>query len=129
MFGRAFDELKTYTGDQPDDEYLRDLLNSKVFIALVATRNNQVLGGLAAYELKKFEQARSEVYVYDLAVDAAHRRQGIATQLLEALKAIAAQRGAYVIFIQADYEDAPAVALYDKLGTREEVLHFDIDVE
>jgi aminoglycoside 3-N-acetyltransferase I len=33
-----------------------------------------------------------------------------------------------VIFVQADYGDDPAIALYSKLGTREEVLHFDIPV-
>jgi aminoglycoside 3-N-acetyltransferase I len=38
----------------------------------------------------------------------------------------AAQRGVYVIFVQADYGDDPAVALYTKLGTREDVMHFDI---
>ncbi len=85
-------------------------------------------GGLAAYELKKFEQPRSELYIYDLAVAAAHRRQGIATALIHALQKIAAARGAYVIFVQADAGDEPAVALYSKLGSREEVLHFDIAV-
>jgi aminoglycoside 3-N-acetyltransferase I len=35
-------------------------------------------------------------------------------------------KGAYVVFVQADLEDEPAVALYTKLGVREEVLHFDI---
>ena len=35
-------------------------------------------------------------------------------------------RGAYVIFVQADIIDEPAIALYSKLGAREEVLHFDI---
>jgi aminoglycoside 3-N-acetyltransferase I len=36
-----------------------------------------------------------------------------------------------VIFVQADMgiEDQPAIALYSKLGKREEVLHFDIAVE
>lgn len=33
---------------------------------------------------------------------------------------------AYVIFVQADKGDAPAIALYTKLGRREDVLHFDI---
>jgi hypothetical protein len=32
----------------------------------------------------------------------------------------------YVIFLQADYGDDPAIALYTKLGIREDVLHFDI---
>lgn len=46
-----------------------------------------MVGGLAAYVLPKFEQERSEVYIYDL-----------------------------------------AITLYAGLGTREEVLHFDIPV-
>jgi aminoglycoside 3-N-acetyltransferase I len=44
------------------------------------------------------------------------------------LKKIAAARGVYVIFVQADLGDAPAIALYTKLGTREDVLHFDIQI-
>lgn len=84
------------------------------------------LGGLAAYELRKFEQERSEIYIYDLAVAAAHRRQGIATALIAALARYAAACGARVLFVQADREDAPAIALYAKLGAREDVLHFDI---
>ncbi len=86
------------------------------------------MGGIAAYELHKFEQERSEIYIYDLAVAAAHRREGIATALIQELKKIAASRGAYVIFVQADIGDAPAIELYTKLGTREDVLHFDIPV-
>lgn len=43
-------------------------------------------------------------------------------------KRIAAARSAYIIFIQADIGDEPAIALYTKPGTREEVLHFDIAV-
>jgi len=38
-------------------------------------------------------------------------------------------RAAYVIFVQADTDDAPAIALYSKLGIREDVLHFDIAIE
>jgi aminoglycoside 3-N-acetyltransferase I len=50
--------------------------------------------------------------------------------LIEKLKEIAVKCGAYVIFVQADsgIEDKPAIALYTKLGRREEVLHFDIVV-
>ena len=129
VFGEAFDDVETYTGNPPDAEYLRRLLASDSFIALTASRNGAVVGGLAAYELRKFEQRRSEIYLYDLAVAAAHRRQGIATALIRRLQEIAAARGAYVIFVQADAGDDPAIALYSKLGTREEVLHFDIAVE
>lgn len=128
VFGEAFDEVETYCKAQPEDDYLRKLLSRDYFIVLVALRNGEVVGGLAAYELHKFEQARSEIYIYDLAVSADHRRQGIATALIGALKNIAVERGAYVIFVQADHGDDPAIALYTKLGEREDVLHFDIVV-
>lgn len=126
VMGHAFGDIDTYTRAQPDDAYLRRLLGGEHFIALAAFDGDAVIGGLAAYELQKFEQARSEIYIYDLAVAVSHRRRGVATALIEALKAIAAKRGAYVIFVQADPPDAPAVALYTKLGVREDVLHFDI---
>jgi aminoglycoside 3-N-acetyltransferase I len=129
MFGKAFEDAEAYDGNRPSETYLKKLLGSDAFIALAAIVNNEVVGGLAAYELTKFEQARSEIYIYDLAVDEAHRRQGIATNLILELKKIAAARGAYVIYVQADLEDDPAIELYTKLGVREDVLHFDIPVE
>ncbi|CAN1210677.1 AAC(3)-I family aminoglycoside 3-N-acetyltransferase [Tumidithrix helvetica PCC 7403] len=127
-FGEAFDEVDTYNSSRPSNAYLKRLLNSDNFIALAALKNGSVVGGIAAYELQKFEQERSEIYIYDLAVAAAHRREGIATALIQELKKIAVARAAYVIFVQADIGDDPAIALYTKLGTREEVLHFDIAV-
>lgn len=128
MFGEAFSEVETYTAAQPRAAYLERLLAGDSFIALVAEKDGEVVGGLAAYELHKFEQERSEIYIYDLAVAAPHRRQGIATALILELVTMAKARGAYVIFVQADLVDGPAIALYTKLGTREDVLHFDIAV-
>lgn len=128
VFGEAFDEVETYCQAQPEDDYLRKLLSKDHFIGLVALNQGEVVGGLAAYELHKFEQERSEIYIYDLAVSAAYRRQGIATALIGALKKIAVERDAYVIFVQADPGDDPAIGLYTKLGLREDVLHFDIAV-
>ena len=129
VMGRAFGEIDTYTGAQPGAAYLRRLLGGDHFIALAALEDGDVIGGLAAYELPKFEQARSEIYLYDLAVAAHRRRQGVATALVSALRMIGAARGAYVIFVQADPADTPAVTLYTKLGVREDVLHFDIAVD
>ncbi|HEX2723134.1 MAG TPA: AAC(3)-I family aminoglycoside N-acetyltransferase, partial [Gemmatimonadaceae bacterium] len=128
VFGEAFDDVDTYGRKRPGREYLGELLGSEYFIALAAMDGNEVVGGLAAYELKKFEQERSEIYIYDLAVALSHRRRGIAEGLIQVVKAIAAARGAYVIYVQADLGDEPAIALYSKLGLRENVLHFDIPV-
>lgn len=126
MFGDAFDDQAAYTRAQPDDTYLHELLSSGTFIAIAARSGQAVVGGLAAYVLPKFEQARTEIYIYDLAVASTNRRQGIATAMIEELKKLALARGAYVIYVQADYGDDAAIALYTKLGIREDVLHFDI---
>jgi aminoglycoside 3-N-acetyltransferase I len=128
-FGHSFEDVNTYLRQQADDAYLTGLLGSDYFIALAAVQDNTVVGGLAAYELKKFEQERSEIYIYDLAVRSEYRRRGIASELIKQLRAIAKKRGAYVIFVQAHLTDEPAIALYTKLGTKEDVLHFDIAVE
>lgn len=125
-FGEAFGDVESYSSARPSARYLERLLGSDTFIAIAALESGRVVGGLAAYELQKFEQERSEIYIYDLAVAAEHRRNGIATALIRELQGIATERGAYIIYVQADRTDPPAIALYSKLGVREDVLHFDI---
>lgn len=129
VFAAEFEEPETYPGAQPADAWVSELLGSDGFIALAAIQDGAVVGALAAYELTKFEQARREVHIYDLAVQQAYGRQGIATALIEETRRIAKAQEAWVVHVQADVTDPPAIALYSKLGRREEVLHFDIPVD
>ena len=126
MFATAFDDDPHYTKAPPDAAYLASTLTNPHVIALAATDGDTVVGGLVAYVLPKLEQARAEVYIYDLAVIESHRRQGIATALIAEVRRIATDVGAWVVYIQADQGDPPAETLYTKLGSREEVLHFDL---
>src|SRR5215831_17958728 len=128
VFGEAFGEIDTYQHSVPGDDYLTRLLTKQHFIAVVAMNGKEVVGGLAAYELDKFEQDRREIYIYDLAVVESHRRRGVATGVIRELMRIAATRNVYVMFVQADQEDTPAIALYESLGTKETAFHFDITV-
>ncbi|MEO1657170.1 MAG: AAC(3)-I family aminoglycoside N-acetyltransferase [Pseudomonadota bacterium] len=126
VFGEAFEDPDNYHKNPPSADYLARFLAKDHVIVLAAMDEDTVTGALVAYELEKFEQARSEIYIYDLAVAQAHRRRGIATAMIGELQRVAAERGAWVIFVQTDDRDPPAIALYDKLGVREEVLHFEI---
>ncbi len=128
MFGAAFEDPISYAAKRPDAAYLEKLLAKDDVFIIAAFAADKVVGGLVAYELQKIEQQRSEIYIYDLAVDEAHRKQGIATALIEALQPLARACGAWAIYVQADYGDEPAIALYTKLGVREDVMHFDIAV-
>jgi aminoglycoside 3-N-acetyltransferase I len=128
VFANVFEQPDVYLGSVPRTSYLEWLLGNSGFIVIVAESEGHVVGGLAAYVLEKFEQERSEIYIYDLGVLEAFRRQGIATLLIRHLQHLAGERGAYVIFVQADLEDGPAIALYESLGLKETVHHFDIPV-
>jgi aminoglycoside 3-N-acetyltransferase I len=129
VFGQAFNEVDTYQGAVPSDTYLPSLLAKPHFIVLVAICADAVVGGLAAYELEKFEQDRREIYIYDLAVSEEHRRKGLATRLIKELQGLAKTRNAYVIYLQADHGDDAAIRLYGSLGVKESVYHFDIPVK
>jgi aminoglycoside 3-N-acetyltransferase I len=126
VFADAFSEPSTYLSAQPGDLYLRNLLTQSHFVALTAATETRVIGGLTAYVLPKFEQERSEIYIYDLAVDKAYRRLGIASALIQHLQHIAKTCRAWVIFVQADPVDEAAMKLYMSIGQREDVCHFDI---
>lgn len=126
VFADAFDEQSTYQDKIASDAYLETRLRDDTFVPLAAIADDRVVGALAAYVLKKFEQQRSEIYIYDLAVLEDYRRRGIATGLIEQVRAIARDIGAWVVFVQADPGDDPAIKLYESLGTREDVHHFDI---
>jgi aminoglycoside 3-N-acetyltransferase I len=127
-FGEAFDEIETYQRSVPSDDYLTELLKKQHFVALVAMNGEEVVGGLTAYELDKFEQERREIYIYDLAVAEDHRRRRVATTMIDELGRIASKRSVCTIFVQADLGDGQAIALYQSLGTKEIAYHFDIKV-
>jgi aminoglycoside 3-N-acetyltransferase I len=126
VFGEAFGDVDTYQSAMPGEEYLRSLLLKQDFIVLIALADDTIVGGLAAYVLEKFEQERLEIYIYDLAVAKPHRRRGVATKLISDLKKIARERSASVIYVQADRTDDAAIKLYESLGTKKAVFHFDI---
>jgi aminoglycoside 3-N-acetyltransferase I len=125
----VFAEPDTYQSAPPPDDYLRRVLGNTHLVAMAAYDGSQTVGGLVAYELPKLEQARSELYIYDLAVAETHRRRGIATALIGEVCALARAAGAWTVFVQADTipDDEPARALYRKLACAEiTALNFDI---
>ncbi|WP_348632007.1 GNAT family N-acetyltransferase [Pontixanthobacter sp. CEM42] len=129
VFSDVFGEPENYADAKPDDSYVAAWLENSTNVAIIAEADGKAVGALAGYVLPKFEQDRSELYIYDLAVDENYRRRGAATAMIEETRRIARERGAWTVFVQADVfpEDEPARALYRKLATGElQAHHFDI---
>jgi len=59
------------------------------------------------------------VGVHGLVVDPAHRRQGLATQVMAALVEWAAEQGARTVWLHVETDNQPALRLYESLGFSE----------
>lgn len=130
VFSKVFGEPENYAANPPSDEYAEAWLSNPSNVAILAEDDGKPVGALAGYVLPKFEQARSEAYIYDLAVVESHRRKGAATAMIDEMRRTAREAGAWTVFVQADTnpEDEPARLLYRKLSYSEiTALHFDIE--
>ena len=129
LFAAVFEDQASYGSAPADDAYATALLARSDSVFLLAMAGEVPVGALAGYILPKYEQARSELYIYDLAVTKEWRRRGVATALIDETRRIARDVGAWTVFVQADTipEDEPARLLYRKLASEEiTALHFDI---
>jgi ribosomal protein S18 acetylase RimI-like enzyme len=61
----------------------------------------------------------TEMFLYELGVDEASRRRGIGRALVEALAALARERGCYGMFVFTDEDNAAALATYRSAGARD----------
>ncbi len=116
LFSDAFEEPESYTANQPSDVYLASSLAARDFVLVAALADGMVVGGFGGYELAKFEQERRELFIYDLAVEEAYRRRGIATAMLEFAQEIARERNAYLVWIQSEADDEAASAVYSQFA-------------
>lgn len=133
LFGDVFEMKSEYDSLKISDQYVQQFLMNPNHIVIIAQDSDSkiVVGGLVAYLLPKFEQARSEIYIYDLGVATEYHRNGIGTTLITKLREVARDLGAYVIFVQADDDDTRAIEFYKSLPITEHIHphHFDIRVE
>lgn len=87
------------------------------FAALLAAPGALLLGDARAALLARV--ALDEAEVLTLATHPAHRRQGLARALLDALRPEAARRGAARAFLEVAEDNAAARALYEGAGYAE----------
>jgi aminoglycoside 3-N-acetyltransferase I len=74
------------------------------------------IGFVLAYELVRRHGDPARLFVYELGVDPARRRRGIATALMSELARLATERGIRFGFLLTNESNVAAMALYASLG-------------
>lgn len=98
------------------EEYIAKLLATDDFHVVVAIENGKVIGGLTAYELSGYKDEEAEMFLYELGVEEAFRRKGIATALIDYLKETCLEKEIEEMFVDALANNLPAVKLYENTG-------------
>jgi aminoglycoside 3-N-acetyltransferase I len=83
---------------------------------LVADDGDEVVGFVLAHELLRRHGDPSQLLVYEVHVDEAHRRRGVATALLRELARLAAEAGIREGWVLTERDNRPAMALYESVG-------------
>ena len=65
----------------------------------------------------------TEMFLYELAVDEAFRRKGVASALVTALADLARERGCYGMWVLTDADNTAACATYRATGSTAETTH------
>jgi aminoglycoside 3-N-acetyltransferase I len=110
----------------PSESYLKTLLQKSGFVALVILHEDQIVGGLTAYELPMYYGEYSELYLYDIAVASEFQRKGLGKELLLFLKKYCKENNIKEFFVEAHEEDKHAINFYNSNGGKaERVIHFN----
>ena len=85
-------------------------LNNPLSLWLVALDNDRVVGYVGS------QTVLDGADMMNIAVDPAYRRQGVAAELIERLETALKSKGVICLTLEVRASNAPAIALYDKLG-------------
>ena len=104
----------------PPDESLLRLLSRPDFHVVAAFSEDEVIGGLTAYELEMYTEAATELFIYEIGVAETHRRQGVGRALIESARSLCHDKRLSALYVPAMADDARAVAFYQSTGLKRE---------
>ena len=85
-------------------------------VLLVATDTQRPVGFALGYLLDRIDADAQMLCFYEIEVLASHRRRGIGTRLVEAMKAVARSRRVIKMWVQTDPANVAARGLYEHTG-------------
>ena len=107
-------ECASFSGDRLSRRALRRFLKSLHHPLLVARSSGRLIG----YILISLHGRSRSARIYSLAVEPAHGRRGVGRELLHAAERYARKYGRNAVRLEVRYDNAAAIALYEKNGYR-----------
>jgi aminoglycoside 3-N-acetyltransferase I len=130
---QLFFVLSGIFGDKPanaSEGHVEKLLHNPAVYILAALCDEEIVGGLTAYELPMYHADVAELYIYDIGVKAAFQRMGVASKMLDSLKANCGGKGIEVVFVDASEADGGALDFYRSTKASEEkVIQFTYELD
>lgn len=107
---RLFDRRK------PDPDAVRSFLADRRNVLLFAFARRKAVGYLRATELRQLSTRHPQMFLYEITVEEAFRRQGVGKALVNTLLQYCRERGFEEVFVLTDPANVAAVALYRSTG-------------
>jgi aminoglycoside 3-N-acetyltransferase I len=104
---------------RPHEAATARFLGSRDHHLLIAYEDDRPVGMISGVETTHPDKG-TEMFLYELGVDESARRQGVATALVNALAALARDRGCYGMWVGVDTDNLAALATYRRAGAHEE---------
>ena len=108
-------ELAAFPGDRLSRRSLRGFIRAAHRPLIVAKFGDR----LAGYALIALRKGGKSARLYSLAVDPAQGRRGVGRALLQACERYARAHGCDALRLEVRYDNASAIALYEKMGYRQ----------
>lgn len=100
----------------PAVEYLRRFLARPENVFIVAIEDGTPVGYIVAYLLDRIDRHQQMMFFYEIAVTESHRRRGIGTEMITALKTICAEQDVMKMWVPAGRSNIAATRLYASTG-------------
>ena len=100
----------------PSTQYMQKFLSRTDNVLIVATDERIPVGYIVAYLLDRVDRDQQMMFLYEIGVAESHRRQGIGTQLIAALKDICRTVDVMKMWVPTGRSNIAATRLYASTG-------------
>jgi len=99
-------------------EWAKSFLSHEGHHLLLASIDGVDVGFVSGVEMTHPDKG-TEMFLYELGVAEQHQRQGVGRALVDALRALAVERGCYGMWVLTDDDNVAALATYRSAGAGE----------